>query len=516
MSDIATAPRPAVPTTLSGIVADAFARVPDAPFLRTVDGTVSTYRDADRRSLQLRVALNRAGVQPGDRVAVQVEKSPFSLMLYLACLRAGAVYVPLNTGYTEPEVEYVVNDVEPAVIVRDPRRAVGPARCPTFTADEHGAGTLLDTVDRVEREGADSPDPARRPTDPAAILYTSGTTGRPKGAVLSQANLATNATALCEVWRFTPDDVLLHALPLFHTHGLFVATNCTIASGSSLILLPRFDIDQVFDWLPSSSVFMGIPTFYTRLLADDRLTPQVCSSLRLFTSGSAPLPASAHRAFSERTGHAIVERYGMTETSILTSNPLGAERPGTVGRALPGVELRVSGDQVGDAAGSTAGVGGAGAIEVRGPNVFEGYWRRPELRDSEFTPDGYFMTGDLGTIDEDGYLTIVGRSKDVIISGGFNVYPKEVEDVLSVIDGVLECAVVGLSDPDLGERVTAVVVRRDGTAITEAAIRTAARERLASYKVPKSVHFVDALPRNTMGKVQKDVLRAGLTATDVR
>ncbi len=515
MSDAVAVRGPSATATLRGIVADTVVGQPDAPFLRTLDGAICTYGDAGRRAVSLGTGLRRAGVSPGDRVAVQVEKSAFSVMLYLACLHAGAIYVPLNTGYTDDEVEYVVRDVQPALVVRDPRRGASPAGCPTLSADEHGRGTLVDLCDD-DLVGAPIPDPSPAPGDTAAILYTSGTTGRPKGAVLSQANLASNALALVEVWQFTPRDVLLHALPLFHTHGLFVATNCVIAAGASLILLPRFELDGVFEGLGASSAFMGIPTFYTRLLADDRLTPTACSSVRLFTSGSAPLAAPVHEAFAERTGHAIVERYGMTETSILTSNPLGAERPGTVGLPIPGVDLRVRDADEGAAEDDADGVTrGAGAIEVRGPGVFAGYWGRPELRESEFTADGWFSTGDLGTIDPDGYLTIVGRSKDVIISGGFNVYPKEVEDVLASIDGVLESAVVGVADADLGERVVAVVVRRPDATFTEEALRARVREHLAGYKVPKSVHFADVLPRNAMGKVQKAVLRSELDGAQV-
>ncbi|HEY3942657.1 MAG TPA: AMP-binding protein [Acidimicrobiales bacterium] len=531
MTDPRPVSAPSAAGTLSGLVGAAFAQ-PELPFLwdpegastRTPGGGSWTYGEAARRVERLRGALDALGLGPGDRVAVQVEKSAFALLLYVACVRSGVVYVPLNTGYTDAEVEYVVEDVEPALVVRDPRLGGSPAGRRTLGADVTGAGPLADLAASAGDEPA--PDPVLAPGDPAAILYTSGTTGRPKGAVLSQRNLASNALALSDAWGFTPHDVLLHALPLFHTHGLFVATNCVLASRSSLRLLARFDVAAVLGHLDQCTVFMGIPTFYRRLLADERLTATACSSVRLFTSGSAPLPAEVHRQFTARTGHHIVERYGLTETSILTSNPPGAERPGTVGVPLTGVELRVGGHhhpghpgQPGEAheaaGGDEAGgdeAGGAGAIRVRGPNVFEGYWRRPELRATEFDEEGYFDTGDLGTLDADGYLTIVGRSKDVIISGGYNVYPKEVEEVLDTIDGVIESAVVGVDDADLGERVVAVVVAGAG-APTEAALRARARERLAGYKVPKSITFATELPRNAMGKVQKTLLRARLAAT---
>ena len=487
--------------TLTAMIEDAFDRSPTRPFLASPGGGRTTYAEARDRAAQLARVLADHGVGPGDRVAVQVEKSPQSVFLYLACLRAGAVFVPVNTAYTEPEVDYLLGDVEPSLVVRDPLRPPLDRELPTLTLDERGGGSLAEAAagEAVDFEAA-----APGPDDPAAILYTSGTTGRPKGAVLSQANLRSNAEGLCETWQFDAGDVLLHALPLFHTHGLFVATNCVLASHASLILLPRFEVGDVLEHLGESSVFMGIPTFYTRLLADPRLDRSLCRGVRLFTSGSAPLPASVHTEFRARTGHAIVERYGLTETSILTSNPVGRERPGTVGLPLPGVDLRVVEQE------PPTGEQSPGSIEVRGPNVFGGYWRRPDATRTEFTPDGYFRTGDLGTVDAEGYLTIVGRSKDLIITGGYNVYPKEVEDVLGALEGVAESAVVGVPDGDLGERVVAVVVARPGAAVNEERVRAGARRTLAGYKVPKSVHFVDSLPRNAMGKVEKARIRDGL------
>ncbi|HZP30332.1 MAG TPA: malonyl-CoA synthase [Acidimicrobiia bacterium] len=484
---------------------DLAGRDPDAVFIDVPDGTaarpaVYTYGDALRGSAQLAHALTSLGAGPGDRVAVQVEKSPLAVLLYLACVRSGAVLVPMNTAYSDAEVEYLLGDAEPAVVVCDPVRA-GSVRAPhVVTADARGDGSLAelaaaqpDTFDDVDRT----------PDDLAAILYTSGTTGRPKGAMLSQRNLTSNAVALHRVWGFRPDDVLLHALPIFHTHGLFVATNCVLANGTGMVFLPRFDVDAVVAQIARCTVFMGVPTYYTRLLADPRFDADLCAHVRLFVSGSAPLLASTHDEFFERTGHAILERYGMTETGMLTSNPLdGDRRPGTVGFGLPGVDVRVVSD-----GGIVCRPGEIGGVEVRGPNVFSGYWRRPELAATEFTADGFFRTGDLGTFDGDGYLTIVGRSKDLVISGGLNVYPKEVEDVLDALDGVVESAVVGVPDADLGEAVVAVVVAEPGATVDEAGLRAAARERLAGYKVPKRVHVVDALPRNTMGKVEKARLR---------
>ena len=447
-------------------------------FLETPAGTHITYADAGRRSAELAHALVSSGVRRGDRVAVQVEKSPEAVLLYLACLRVGAALLPMNTAYTADEVAYLREDAEAALFLDD-RRFTEIARM----ADEQPA--IFDDVEVA-------------PDELAAVLYTSGTTGRPKGAMLSHANLASNADVLCRAWGFSADDVLLHALPIHHAHGLFVAINCVLASGSSMVFLPRFDVDQVLAALPRSTVMMGIPTYYTRLLDDQRFDRSVCRAMRLFISGSAPLLASTHEAFSARTGHAILERYGMTETVMLTSNPLeGERRAGTVGPPLPGTDVRIADPDD----------SGAGGVEVRGPNVFAGYWRRPELAATEFTSDGWFRTGDLGCFDAEGYLCLVGRAKDLVISGGLNVYPKEVEDVVDAIDGVLESAVIGVPDADFGEVVVAVVVADPGVALAAEAVRTAARQRLASYKVPKRVEIVDALPRNTMGKVEKTTLR---------
>jgi malonyl-CoA/methylmalonyl-CoA synthetase len=450
--------------------------------------------------------LRARGVEPGDRVAVQVEKSLGNVALYLGALQVGAVYLPLNTGYTLAELDYFLNDAEPKVVVCDPAAADGLAPlvhrigAQVVTMDAAGAGTLAD--------GAEGRAPlaevvARGPDDIAAILYTSGTTGRSKGAMLSNDNLGSNIAALIEAWGFTDRDVLIHALPLFHTHGLFVALNMALASGAKVHLLPKFDPDEVLALMGDATVLMGVPTFYTRLLAHPGLTREACAGMRLFVSGSAPLLAETHRAFTARTGHAILERYGMTETCMNTSNPLdGERRPGSVGPALPGIEVRVT-----DREGKVLAPGEIGGIEVRGPNVFRGYWRMPEKTKAEFRPDGFFITGDLGVIGADGYVSIVGRDKDLIISGGYNVYPKEVEDVLNGLPGVAESAVIGVPHPDFGEAVVAVVVPSEGAAPAEDLLIAAAGQRLAAFKRPKRVFVEAALPRNTMGKVQKAALR---------
>jgi malonyl-CoA/methylmalonyl-CoA synthetase len=474
---------PGEPSTLLELIA-AVRRGSADPFLLRADGALTmTYGHAADRSAQLAHALRAAGATPGERVAMQVEKTVDALMVYLACVRSGAVLLPMNPGYTATEVAHLVADATPAVVL-----------------DDEGLAALCAAADSLPDEFDDHPS---GPDDLAAILYTSGTTGRPKGAMLSHRNLASNSATLHRMWGFEPGDVLLHALPIFHTHGLFVATNTSIANGSPMVFLERFDVDTVLDALPRCTVMMGVPTFYTRLLADPRFDASVCRTMRLFVSGSAPLLASVHRAFTERTGHHILERYGMTETSMITTNPLvGERRPGTVGMALSDVDVRVVDDD-----GSPLPRGGIGGIEVRGPNVLSGYWGRPELSATEFTADGWFRTGDVGTFDADGYLHIVGRSKDLIISGGLNVYPKEVEDVVDRYAGVLESAVVGVPDDDFGEAVVAVLVAEPGATVEPERVREHARANLASFKVPKRVHVVDSLPRNAMGKVEKAALR---------
>ena len=475
------------------------------PFMHFADGSQWSYADTLTLSAKMANVLVANNVQPGDRVAVQVDKSPEAIALYFACLRSGAVMLPLNTAYTVTELTYFIGDAEPAAIIVDSKRETdigaiaGGASVLTLDADGSGSLTEQSTTQADHFDTV-----ARDATDLAAILYTSGTTGRSKGAMLSHSNLLSNAQVLHEYWQFSADDVLLHALPIFHTHGLFVATNITLAAGSAMIFLPKFDVTEAISLLPKATTMMGVPTFYTRLLSQDTFTRELASGLRLFISGSAPLLAETHVEFEQRTGQRILERYGMTETNMNTSNPHdGERRAGTVGFPLPGVELKICNPKSGE----TLAQGEIGVIEVRGPNVFKGYWRMPEKTAEELRDDGFFITGDLGQIDSDGYVHIVGRGKDLIITGGFNVYPKEVETVIDAIDGVLESAVIGLPHPDFGEGVVAVVVPRPGAQLEESQIIQALSKQLAKFKQPKRVLIADELPRNTMGKVQKNSLR---------
>ncbi|HET6468116.1 MAG TPA: malonyl-CoA synthase [Geminicoccaceae bacterium] len=477
-------------------------------FLERHDGTTLSYGDLADLSGRLAHVLQALGIRPGDRVAAQIEKSAEALMLYLASLRAGAVYLPLNTAYTPAELRYFLRDAEPTLFVCRPELQgqlsdlVAEVGVPHLeTLGEAGEGSLMDRADAAPTEFGDV---VRGRDDLAAILYTSGTTGRSKGAMLSHGNLASNAATLAEAWRFTQDDRLLHALPIFHTHGLFVATNVTLVSGASLIFLPRFDLDQIMRLLPKATAMMGVPTFYTRLLSRPDFTRELVAHVRLFVSGSAPLSAETHKEFHARTGHAILERYGMTETNMNTSNPYDGERvPGTVGMPLPGVEVRVADPETG----RPLPQGEVGVIEIRGPNVFQGYWRMPEKTEAEFRPDGFFISGDLGRFDERGYLHIVGRAKDLIISGGFNVYPAEVEAAIDALPGVAECAVIGVPHPDFGEAVAAAVVPAPGARLDERQMQAALAGQLAKFKLPKRIFVTDALPRNAMGKVQKNELR---------
>lgn len=480
---------------------------PGRTLMETDDGRSIRYGDMLARPAQLARALKHLGVEPGDRVAVQVEKSPECIFLYLACLRAGAVFLPLNTAYTLTELGYFFGDAEPRLVVCDPARAgdIAPlaktSGAVTATLGSNGEGSLTELA---AQQPADFDDVAREPDDLAAILYTSGTTGRSKGAMLSHENLASNARVLAEQWRFTGEDVLIHALPIFHTHGLFVATNVALMAGASMLFEQKFDASRIVSLLPRATVLMGVPTFYTRLLQQQGLDTQAAKNIRLFVSGSAPLLSETHKAWRELTGHAILERYGMTETNMNTSNPYeGERRAGTVGFPLPGVSLRIADPD----SGAALAQGEVGMIEVKGPNVFSGYWRMPEKTKAEFRADGFFITGDLGLIDADGYVHIVGRGKDLIISGGYNIYPKEIESEIDALAGVAESAVIGLAHPDFGEGVTAVVVREPASQITGAEIVGAIAGQLAKYKHPKQVIFVDELPRNTMGKVQKNLLR---------
>jgi malonyl-CoA/methylmalonyl-CoA synthetase len=488
---------------LYALLRDHFPEDAEQPCVLIPGGPVIHYDDLDAASARVANALSDAGCRVGDRVAVQTDKCWQSLALYLACLRAGLVYLPLNTGYQRSELGYFFGDAEPVVIVCRPDGADDIAalrpEAKVFTLDGV-EGTLLERA----AAQADSFEPvASKPDDLAAILYTSGTTGRSKGAMLSHRNLASNALTLVEQWGFTRGDVLLHALPIYHVHGLFVACHCALLSGSRMLWLPKFESGEAITLLPHATVMMGVPTFYTRLLAEPKFGTAACRGMRLFVSGSAPLLPETFNEFRARTGHAILERYGMTETGMNTANPLAGERiPGTVGPALPGVSVRIV-----DADEHPCQPGVVGGIEVKGPNVFRGYWRKPEKTREEFSDDGYFRTGDMGEWLPNHYLKIVGRAKDLIITGGLNVYPAEIEERINAFPGVAESAVIGVPDVDLGEAVTAVVVARPGHAITEHDLIAALKTEIASFKVPKRVHFVAELPRNAMGKVQKNALR---------
>lgn len=479
----------------------------DKAFIRVPGGEAITYGEVVTRSARYANALTALGVKAGDRVAVQVEKSPAALFVYLGCVRAGAIFLPLNQAYTPAEIEYFLSDARPTVFVCDPAKAEAlalvakTAGATLETLGKDGKGSLFD---KAQAAAPDFADAARGPEDLAAILYTSGTTGRSKGAMLSHENLASNARILVEEWRFTDKDVLLHALPIFHTHGLFVATNVILFAGATMIFLPKFDADEILGLMPQATSMMGVPTFYVRLVDHPGLTKEITKGMRLFVSGSAPLLAETHREFQAKTGHAILERYGMTETNMNTSNPYEGDRiAGTVGFPLKGTDLRV----VDPETGALLGTDEIGMIEVRGPNVFKGYWQNPEKTAAEFKADGFFITGDLGKVDSRGYVHIVGRGKDLIITGGYNVYPKEIEGEIDAMPGVNESAVIGVPHKDFGEGVTAVVVPSKGANLSEEAIVKALEGRLAKFKQPKRVIIVDELPRNTMGKVQKNVLR---------
>jgi len=476
-------------------------------FLTTPAGDRLSYAELDTLTGQVSGWLGGCGVVPGDRISVQVEKSIDFILLYLGCLRGGFVFHPLNPAYTAAELAYFFGDAEPALVVFDPGNKSGAdavaQQCGVpriFSMAADGSGTARDAYSAA-RSNAEIFDV--HAGDLAALLYSSGTTGQPKGIPLTHSNIGVNAAELTAAWRFTRDDVLLHALPMFHTHGLFIALTCTLMSGSSVRYLDRFDADTVVDELAGASVMMGVPTYYTRLLASPRFDARCCESIRLFTSGSAPLREDTFHEFAERTGHVIVERYGMTETVVLTTNPLdGARKAGTVGLPLPSVEVRIA-----DMEDNRLPVNEIGRIQVRGPNVFGEYWRKPGKTAEDFTADGFFNTGDQGRIDEDGYVAIVGRAKDLIISGGLNVYPAEIEQVLNECAGVGEAAVIGVPHADFGEAVVAVITAARAGAPEEAAVIAFARDRLAGYKLPKRVIAVEDLPRNAMGKVQKNVLR---------
>ena len=488
---------------LYALMREHFADNAEQPCILLPGGPVIHYDELDATSAQIANALVDAGCNKGDRVAVHVDKCWQALALYLGCLRAGLVYLPLNTGYKKGELGYFFGDAEPRAIVCAPEAAASIAsirpEATVLTLDgDHG--TLM------ERARGASPNFATvvsAPNELAAILYTSGTTGRAKGAMLTHRNLASNALTLVDYWSFTRGDVLLHALPIYHVHGLFVACHCALLSASRMLWLPKFDAQQVCELLPHATVMMGIPTFYHRLLSEPGFVAAQARSVRVFISGSAPLLPETVQQFQSRTGHAILERYGMSETGMTTSNPLDGERIcGSVGLPLPGVAVRVV-----DGEGRSCPASTVGGIEVKGPNVSPGYWRMPEKTREEFTADGFFRTGDMGEFLPNGYLKIVGRAKDLIITGGLNVYPREIEEKIDALPGVSESAVIGVADPDFGEAVTAVVVAKPGHALSEASLIAALKTEIAGFKVPKRVHFVDALPRNAMGKVEKKILR---------
>ena len=474
------------------------------PFIESTQGTIHTYRDLEETVARYARLLRRLGVEKGDRVAGQVEKSAEAVFLYLAVLRAGAIYMPLTTAYRKAEMEYFLSDAGPKVVVGDPGAEDGlgdiAAKCGVphvLTLDGAGGGSL---ADRSRGLDADFPVVAAADEDVCAIVYTSGTTGRPKGAMMTHGLTAWNAKTLHRAWGWRPDDVLLHANPI--AYGLFGTTNLVLMNGTGMIFVPKFDAEAVIGLLPRATVFIGVPTYYTRLLAHPGFTAQACRGMRLFVTGSAPLRAETFHAFRARTGHTLLDRYGLTETLLFTSNPLNGERiPDTSGPPLPGVEVRIAG-----ANGDRVATGEIGMIEMKAPHMFKGNWGMAEKTAADFRPDGFFITGDQGRINANGYVSVVGKAKDVVISGGFNVYPKEVEIFIDAIDGVEESAVIGVPHPDFGEAVTAVVTRQ-GDGVTEDGIIGRLKGEIADYKVAKRVFFVDELPRNVLGKVEKKVLR---------
>jgi len=488
----------------------AFPQDLDQIAVETDDELAYSWRDLDRATAMMANLLQSLGLPEGSRIAVQVEKSVEAMMLYLATLRAGYVFLPLNTAYQSAEIEYFVGNAEPAVVVCSPKNFGWVSRIAfqagtknVFTLGDDRTGSLLD---RAAQHSDRHEIAVRGENDLAAILYTSGTTGRSKGAMLTHGNLLSNARVLKDYWGWVPGDVLIHALPIFHVHGLFVAIHGALLNGSKMIWLSKFDPKKVVAAMPRASVFMGVPTLYVRLLAEPGLTREAVRNMRLFIAGSAPLLIETFNAWRERTGHTILERYGMSETIMLTSNPYdakeGERRGGTVGFPLPGVGLRVVGDD-----GQQLATGEIGGIQVKGPNVFKGYWRMPEKTAEEFTADGWFRTGDVGRVDERGYVSIVGRSKDLIISGGYNVYPAEIEGFINELPGVAESALVGVPHPDFGEVGVAVVIPKGGAKLEPDAIVGTLKSQLANFKIPKRCFVVEELPRNTMGKVQKNLLR---------
>lgn len=484
---------------LFAILTKTAATRPDQAFLLLQDGQKVTFSDMLEQSARAAGWLRQSGVGVSDRVVAQLDKSPAAVVLYLGCVRSGAVFVPLNAAYTETELSYFLSDAEPAMLVASPAHAGATV---AFAGKRQILDTSLSEAPWRDCEPLNAVAPVG-PDDPAAILYTSGTTGRSKGAVLTHRNLSSNALTLHDAWHWQDGDVLLHALPIYHAHGLFVALHGALLNGSTTIFHERFEAAAVIRDLPAATVFMGVPTFYTRLLEDPHFDATTTRLIRVFISGSAPLLESTFLDFEKRTGHRILERYGMTEAVMVTSNPYhGPRQPGTVGYALPGIDVRIALED-----GSLAPIGVPGILEIKGPNLFSGYWRNPDKTAQEHTADGYFISGDVAVKADNGFISIVGRAKDLIISGGFNVYPKEIELALDAISGVLESAVIGVSHPDFGEGVVAMVVAEAGISLDPKAIRNELATRLAAFKRPKQVIVLDELPRNAMGKVQKALLR---------
>ena len=476
-----------------------------SPFLEYPDGSLITYEELEEQSSQYANGFSDLGLQPGDRVSVQVDKSPEVIFIYLACLRSNLIFHPLNTAYKESELSFFLDDAKPSVFICQ-KEIYENISSLVLKKEPQFVFTLLplegESIQSIKRKGDhEIVDCSEEHT--AALLYSSGTTGKPKGIMLTHGNIGSNALALKEAWNFTQEDCLLHALPIYHVHGLFVALGCVFLSGSRVLWMNAFDADEVLKILPKCSVMMGVPTYYTRLLSNPKLNNDTTANIRVFISGSAPLLEDTFNEFRSKTDHYILERYGMTETNIICSNPIaGKRKPGTVGLPLEGQSLRIVDDSL-----NNLDKDEIGNIQVKGPNVFNGYWNLPEKTKEDFSSDNFFNTGDKGFIDQDGYLTIVGRSKDMIISGGLNVYPKEIESLIDDIEGVGESAVIGLKDDDLGEKVVAMVVRQDKSEITEEELITTLKQDIAGFKVPKQVIFIDELPRNAMGKVQKNVLR---------
>ena len=479
----------------------------DACFLRQPGKPAVSFRQFSERTSQVANLLLKHGLKPGDRVAVQASKTIEMVILYGATIQAGGIFLSLNTDYKKDEISYFIKDASPKIFVCDPQKRkdlediADQVGSQVLTLDKDGQGSLQSQANILSKT-FNTID--RGPDDLVALLYTSGTTGRSKGAMLTQNNLLSNAKTLKNLWEVNEDDILIHALPIFHTHGLFVALNTALLAGAEVTFLQKFEITEIIEAIRASTLLMGVPTFYTRLLADERLTAHLTKNMRLFISGSAPLLAETHEEFTRRTGHYILERYGMTETNMITSNPYNGERrPGTVGKPLPDVEIQINDSQTG----RENADGEIGMIEVRGPNVFKGYWNMPDKTALELKENGFFITGDLGKLSSDGYLSIVGREKDLIISGGYNVYPKEIEDVLNEIEKIDETAVFGIPDNDFGERVVAAVVMAENESFDKSETEIFVNDKLARYKQPKEYFVLKSLPRNSMGKVQKNELR---------